>query len=203
MKQFVKTTSSAVPLPTKNIDTDQIIPARYLTTIERQGLGEGLFAGWRFDRSGQPRSEFVMNQARYQDSEILVAGHNFGCGSSREHAVWALQEAGFAVVISTGFADIFHNNALRNGLVPVILDLNTHQRLMTALSEEDPPEVTVDLEHLQVSFAETTVSYEFDPFARHCITSGLDELGYLLEQLGQIDIFERQHPPRVNTLGGS
>jgi len=202
MKLFVTTTSTAIPLPRENVDTDQIIPARYLTTIAREGLGEGLFADWRCGADGTPRPEFVMNQPRYQGAEILVAGHNFGCGSSREHAVWALLEAGISAVISTGFADIFHNNALRNGLVPVVVDEATHAALMSALDDPAPPKVTVDLERLSLSFGDNEASFAFDSFAQHCITHGLDELGYLLEHLPNIERYESAQKPRVNTLGG-
>jgi 3-isopropylmalate/(R)-2-methylmalate dehydratase small subunit len=184
-----------VALPIENIDTDQIIPARYLKVTDKNGLGEALFTDWRAD------PEFVLNRPEAQSAGVLVAGHNFGCGSSREHAPWALQGFGFKAVVSTYFADIFKNNALKNGLLPIVVDPETLLQL-TSLCEEDPTtEITVDLANQQIVINESqTVSFPIDAFSKHCLLYGVDQLGYLQAQETAINAYETTNPQRVNTL---
>lgn len=180
-------TSRTVVLPADNIDTDQIIPAQFLTTISREGLGKHLFHGWRFDSRGKPRPEFPLNQPDAKGARILVTGRNFGCGSSREHAPWALQDYGFQAVISTEIADIFRFNALKNGIVPVIADPDSHSWLM----QHPNTEVTIDLESLTIRFGgDRKCSFPLDAFARYCVMNGVDELGYLLSREADIAQYE-------------
>ena len=182
--------SATVVLPATNIDTDQIIPARFLTTTTRAGLGTALFADWRYDGSGQPRADFPLNQPQAQGSRILVAGRNFGCGSSREHAPWALLEYGIRAVISTEIADIFRGNSLKNGLLPIVVDEDVHRWLLGhpgAEVEVDLPASTVTLPDGQL------VHFPIEAFARHCLMHGIDELGFLLAQDEAIAGFERRH----------
>ncbi len=189
MQPFTTLTSRTAVLPAANIDTDQIIPARFLTTTTRAGLGERLFADWRYDERGAPRPDFPLNQPAAQGCRILVAGRNFGCGSSREHAAWALADYGFRAVISTEIADIFRNNALKNGLLPVIVEeaigqwLTVHPGATVTLSVEDS---TLELPDGR------SVSFPIEPFARHCLLEGIDELGFLLARAPEIDAFERR-----------
>jgi 3-isopropylmalate/(R)-2-methylmalate dehydratase small subunit len=167
-----------VVIESENIDTDQIIPARYLKGTTRSGLGAGLFSDWRYDADGRARSEFVLNQPHAEGAEILVAGHNFGCGSSREHAPWALLDHGFRAIVSTGIADIFRANSLKNGLLPVVVDEATHQRLLDAGTGT----VTIDVEEQVLALDDgTAVEFPIDPFAKHCLINGIDELGFLLD----------------------
>ena len=181
-------TSSTVVLPVDNIDTDQIIPARYLKGTSRSGLGKVLFADWRYDAQGRPKPDFVLNRSEARGAEVLVAGDNFGCGSSREHAPWALVDAGFRAVISTSIADIFKNNALKNGLLPIEVEPAVHRRL----AAQPGALVTVDLEAQAVTLADgTRAEFEVEPFARYCLLNGVDELSFLLGQAGAIDAFER------------
>jgi 3-isopropylmalate/(R)-2-methylmalate dehydratase small subunit len=190
--------SSFVVLPTPNIDTDQIIPARFLKTTDKQGLGERLFADWRYDESGAPRPDFPLNRPEARGVEILVGGHNFGCGSSREHAPWALLGFGFRAVVSTRFADIFHGNALKNGLLPITVPPDIHARLLHW--PEPGARLTIDLEHETLTLPDgTAVTFPIDPFAKHCLLTGVDELGYLLTQLPAIEAYELAHPARVDT----
>lgn len=187
--------SRTVVLPGENIDTDQIIPARFLLVTTRAGLDAGLFADWRYDGQGRPRPDFPLNRPEAAGARILVAGRNFGCGSSREHAAWALAQAGFQAVISSGFADIFRGNALKNGLVPVELPEAEHAQL---LAQPGAP-VTVDLTTLQVRLPDGGLcGFKLDPFARHCLMEGLDELGFLLSRDAAIWAFEtaRSHATR-------
>jgi 3-isopropylmalate/(R)-2-methylmalate dehydratase small subunit len=182
-------TSRTMVLPAANIDTDQIIPARFLTTTTREGLGRHLFADWRYGTDGTPRADFVLNQAAAQGCRILVAGRNFGCGSSREHAPWALTDYGLRAVISTQFADIFTSNALKNGLLPVIVDEPTSDWLMA----HPGVEVTLDVLQRTLCLPEgPAVSFPLEDFARHCLSRGLDELDYLLERRNEIEAFERR-----------
>jgi len=182
------------------VDTDQIIPARFLKTIERRGLGAHLFADWRVDEHGQPRPEFPLNSPDARDASILVAGHNFGCGSSREHAPWALLDFGFRAVISTGFADIFRNNALKTGLLPVALSTPAHSMLLEQLAESPRAQVTIDLQTQTATLPDGTAhAFVVDPFARHCLLNGVDELGFLLEQDAAIAAYESTHTSRVCT----
>jgi 3-isopropylmalate/(R)-2-methylmalate dehydratase small subunit len=184
--------SRTVVLPADNVDTDQIIPARYLLGTGSTGYGDKLFANWRFDEQGQPRPEFVLNRPENVGAQILVAGRNFGCGSSREHAVWALRDYGFKAVVSTAFADIFSSNALKNGLVPVIVDAATHEQLL-----DDPgQEVTIDI-HARTLTAPGGPSVEFhiEPFARYCLMNGVDELAFLISRGPEIAAFEAKNGP--------
>ena len=182
-----------VVLPIANVDTDQIIPARFLKVTKREGLGEALFADWRYDREGHPRLDFVLNEKTAGGAGILVAGDNFGCGSSREHAPWALLDYGFQAIVSTGFADIFRNNSLKNGLLPVVVDDETHQAVMA----EPGMEVTIDLETCTLTLANgKTVSFPIDAFARFCLLNGKDELAFLLEQESDIAAYEARRSAR-------
>jgi 3-isopropylmalate/(R)-2-methylmalate dehydratase small subunit len=183
--------SRTVVLPAENVDTDQIIPARFLMTTSRDGLGDGLFADWRYDSEGQPRPDFVLNRDEAKDCRILVAGRNFGCGSSREHAVWALQGGGFQAVVSTEFADIFRGNSLKNALVPVLVDEATHERLV----ESPGADVTIDIEGKTLAFDGERVEFPLEPFARFCLLNGLDELAFLLERENGIARFEEASGP--------
>jgi 3-isopropylmalate/(R)-2-methylmalate dehydratase small subunit len=188
MERFTTLTSRTVALPAANIDTDQIIPARFLTTTTRAGLGEHLFADWRYDEHGGPRAEFVLNQPAAAGCRILVAGRNFGCGSSREHAAWALVDHGFRAVISTEIADIFGNNALKNGLLPVIVSEATAGWLMA----HPGAALTIDVAQRTLVLPDgTTVSFPLEAFARHCLLEGVDELGFLLARVSDIDAYER------------
>jgi 3-isopropylmalate/(R)-2-methylmalate dehydratase small subunit len=182
--------SRTAVLPLANIDTDQIIPARYLRATTREGFGKNLFADWRYDANGTPKPDFVLNQPAAQGCSILVAGRNFGCGSSREHAPWALVDFGIRAVISTEFADIFRSNALKNGLVPVLVDDATSEWLLS----HPGADVTVDLESSTVTLPTgARVSFPIEPFARYCLVNGVDELGFLRAKLPQIEAFERTH----------
>jgi len=183
--------SRTVVLPSTNIDTDQIVPARFLTTTTRAGLGaKALFADWRFDAAGRLRPEFVLNQPAAAGCHILVAGHNFGCGSSREHAPWALIDYGFQAIISTEIADIFRSNALKNGLVPVVVDPPSHAWLVA----HPGVELSIDIERRALALpGGRAVEFPLEAFARYCLLNGVDELGYLLGHAAQIDAFERAH----------
>jgi 3-isopropylmalate/(R)-2-methylmalate dehydratase small subunit len=187
----IKTFSSkTVVLPTENIDTDQIIPARFLKATSKNGLGEKLFADWRFAADGSQKGDFALNKAEAKGARVLVAGDNFGCGSSREHAPWALYDYGFRAVISTSIADIFKNNSLKNGLLPIVLDASTHAKLLAAPGAE----VTISLEDLTVTLADgdsrISAKFSVDPFSRYCLLNGIDELQFLLSQDAEIAKFE-------------
>ena len=192
-------TSRLVPLPVDNVDTDQIIPARYLKGTSKDGLGEGLFADWRYDGHGNPREGFVLNRPEMAGRSVLLAGANFGSGSSREHAAWALQAFGFKAVLAPLFADIFRNNALKNGLLPVELPADAHAELAAALEADPDAEVTVDLEAETVRLPGGPVAFRVDPFARRMLLDGTDELGYLLSQGAAVAAYEDAHPSRVDT----
>ena len=182
--------SRTVVLPTTNIDTDQIIPARFLTSTSRAGFGKHLFADWRYDSQGNPKPDFALNKPEAQGASILVAGRNIGCGSSREHAAWALQDFGIAAVISTEFADIFRTNCLKNGLVPVLVDEKTHAWLLA----NPQAEVTIDVEHSTLVLPDgTLVKFPLEGFARYCLLNGVDELGYLLSKSDAISKYEQAH----------
>jgi 3-isopropylmalate/(R)-2-methylmalate dehydratase small subunit len=200
MTPFTNFQSRMVPMPINDIDTDQIIPARFLKTVNRAGLGDQLFNDWRYLADGSPNPEFVLNRPEMAGRAILLAGDNFGCGSSREHAPWALTAWGIRAVISTSFADIFRNNALKNGLVPVALSSDGVARI-TSLLESDPAAViTVDLEAQQVRLpGGDALPFQVDPFARRMLLDGTDELGYLLSLEPAIEAYEAAHPPRVDT----
>jgi 3-isopropylmalate/(R)-2-methylmalate dehydratase small subunit len=182
--------SRTVVLPASNIDTDQIIPARFLTTTTRIGLGKQLFSDWRYRPDGSPQEDFALNQPAAAGCQVLVAGRNLGCGSSREHAPWALLDYGFRAVISTEIADIFRNNSLKNGLLPIVVDEATSRWLI----ENPGSEVDIDLASASLSMANgASVTFPIDPFARYCLLNGIDELGYLLQQQERIALYEAQH----------
>jgi 3-isopropylmalate/(R)-2-methylmalate dehydratase small subunit len=180
-----------VVLPIDNVDTDQIIPARFLVTTSREGLGRALFADWRWEADGRPKAGFALNRKEAEGAHVLVAGRNFGCGSSREHAVWALQAGGFEAVVSTSFADIFRGNALKNGLVPVQVDEATHARLVEAPGTS----VSIDVEACVLSFGTRRAPFPLEPFARYCLRSGLDELAFLRSRERDIAAYEAGAAP--------
>lgn len=190
MAQFTSLTSRIVPLPANDVDTDQIIPARYLKVTDKQGLGEALFFNWRYNPDGSPNPDFALNQPRHQGAQILLAGDNFGCGSSREHAPWALTAYGFRAVISTSFADIFRNNALKNGLLPIIVDAETHQKLFALPAGST---LTVDLAAQTLAFPGGSAVFPIDRFSKVCLLNGVDELGYLLGMEKEIAAYEQQN----------
>jgi 3-isopropylmalate/(R)-2-methylmalate dehydratase small subunit len=197
MIKFTAFESKLVSLPIDNIDTDQIIPARFLKTISKDGLGDQLFYDWRYDAEGKPKPEFVLNTPAAKAAEILLAGDNFGCGSSREHAPWALTQYGFRAVISTSFADIFKQNSLKNSLLPIVVPRDVHAELFAnpdALVKVDLASKTLTLP------SGRAVEFPVDSFARHCLLEGIDELGYILKQEPAIAAFEAAHPAAVNTL---
>jgi 3-isopropylmalate/(R)-2-methylmalate dehydratase small subunit len=192
MAKFTTLTSRVIPLPVANVDTDQIIPARFLKATDKLGMGNNCFADWRYLPDGSPNSNFVLNRPEHQGAQILLAGDNFGCGSSREHAPWALTGWGIRVVISTSIADIFRSNALKNGLIPVVVDPEAHQMLFDIVHELPQAEWTVDLETQTVQLPTgQALSFEIDPFARTCLLQGIDELGYLLAFESQIREYEK------------
>ncbi len=183
-----------VVIPNENIDTDQIIPARFLKAIDKEGMGKNLFADWRYDSAGKPRPDFVLNQPQAQGAHILLAGDNFACGSSREHAVWALTAFGFRAVISTLFADIFKSNALKNGLLPIEVDKQTHASLLALLTKNPSSLIKVDLPAQSLTMPDgRVVRFPIDPFSKTCLIRGTDELGYLLAQQDAIKAYEIAH----------
>jgi len=183
MEPFKQLTGTAVPLRAENVDTDQIIPARYLTAVTKAGMGDGLFSAWRYNADGSPKEEFILNQPEFEGAEILVAGRNFGSGSSREHAVWALTEYGFRCVITPGFADIFFNNSLKNALLPVTLPEETVNMLLDLVEEEPDTKISVDLVNQTVTLPDgQKLGFEIDPFRKMCLLEGLDDMGYLLSK---------------------
>ncbi len=194
MAHFTSLTSRLLPLPVNDIDTDQIIPASYLKATDKSGMTAGLFANWRYQPDGSLNPDFVLNKPEYQGAQVLLAGDNFGCGSSREHAPWALTGYGFRAVISTSFADIFRNNALKNGLLPVIVDADTHRALFEMLDEIPSAQVTIDLASQTVTLPTgQTAAFPIDGFSKTCLLKGTDELGYLLGFDAQIADYETQH----------
>lgn len=194
MDKITRFSGKAIALPHNDVDTDQIIPARFLKVTDKQGLGEALFCDWRYDADGSPHPEFILNQPHADGASILLAGHNFGCGSSREHAPWALQGYGFRAIVSTQFADIFRNNSLKNGLLPITVDADTHQQLLDLAAEEPDLELTVDLETQTLTLPDgRRVPFPIDPFNKVCLLNGVDELGYLLQQEPAIRAYEEQH----------
>ncbi len=192
MAQFITLTSRVVVVPQNDIDTDQIIPARFLKTTDKAGLGSSLFADWRYGPDGAPRPEFPLNAPRAKGAQILLAGDNFGCGSSREHAPWALTGFGFRAVVSTRFADIFKNNALKNGLLPVAVDAATHAALLAQLAKDPEAELAVDLASQTLTLPDgRTASFPVDAFSKTCLLNGVDELGYILRFEDRIAAHER------------
>jgi 3-isopropylmalate/(R)-2-methylmalate dehydratase small subunit len=198
MIKFVPFESRLVPLAIDNIDTDQIIPARFLKTISKDGLGDQLFYDWRYDAEGKPQPDFILNTAAAKASRILLAGDNFGCGSSREHAPWALSQYGFRAVISTSFADIFRQNSLKNSLLPIVVPRDVHAELF----RNPNMIVKVDLASQTLTLpGGRAIEFPVDGFAKHCLLEGIDELGYILQQDSTISAFESAHPVTINTLG--
>ena len=191
MQKFDTLTGIAAPLPLVNIDTDMIIPKQFLKTIKRSGLGVNLFDEMRYDRQGNEIPDFVLNKPQYRDAQILVAGDNFGCGSSREHAPWALLDFGIRCVISTSFADIFYNNCFKNGILPVVLPQEDVDKLMEDAERGSNATVTVDLESQTISGPDGgEITFEVDPWRKHCLLNGLDDIGLTLEKAPAIDAFE-------------
>jgi 3-isopropylmalate/(R)-2-methylmalate dehydratase small subunit len=192
--QFTSLTARCVVLSNTDVDTDQIIPARFLKVTDKLGLGEKLFCDWRYLDDGSPNPKFILNQAEARGTKILVAGHNFGCGSSREHAPWALVGWGFQAVISTMFADIFKGNSLKNGLIPVVLEPAAHAALVAARARDQNLPVTIDLAATTVSWlGQAPLPFPIDPFSRSCLLDGVDELGYLQKFAAQADAYEAAH----------
>jgi 3-isopropylmalate/(R)-2-methylmalate dehydratase small subunit len=197
----IKTFSARIAaLPVENIDTDQIIPAKYLKVTNKDGLAEGLFQAWRFNPDGTPKADFVLNRPEAQGAQVLVAGHNFGCGSSREHAPWALQGYGFKAVISTFFADIFKGNSLKNGLLPIQVDEETLHQLFSLFEEDPTTTVTINLETQTVTLPDgRAVGFPIDPFAKHCLLNGVDQMGFLLGEDPAIAGYEAANQDGVHT----
>jgi 3-isopropylmalate/(R)-2-methylmalate dehydratase small subunit len=191
MEPFRTIRARVVALPNENIDTDQITPARFLKVTDKAGMDKYLFADWRYDAAGNPKPDFVLNQPHAQSAQILLAGDNFGCGSSREHAVWALTAFGFRAVISTSVADIFCSNALKNGLLPIVVDKTTHRDLFDLVEEIPDIELTIEIAAQTLRLPDgRTVSFPIDPFAKACLIEGVDELGYLLARQDAIARYE-------------
>ncbi len=200
MEKFTAFTGRIAPLAIDNIDTDQIIPARFLKTTSKVGLGDELFFDWRYDAEGKPKPDFLLNKPEGHAAQILLAGDNFGCGSSREHAPWALLQYGFRAVISTSFADIFRGNALKNSLLPIAVPAESHRALFQAVTENPAVTVAVDLVQQQLTLPDgSTVHFPIDEFAKHCMLEGIDELGYILQQEPAISAYEAQRVLTVNT----
>lgn len=191
MKKFTKLTSAVVPLNIENIDTDQIIPARFLKSTTREGFGENLFRDWRYENDNQPKAEFVLNNPTYS-GKILVAGKNFGCGSSREHAAWAIQDAGFDVVVSSFFADIFKGNALNNGLLPVQVSEDFLAQIFNAVEQDAKSSLEVDLENQTITITATAnvENFEINPYKKSCLINGFDDIDFILAQKALIEVFE-------------
>ncbi|MBW2585451.1 MAG: 3-isopropylmalate dehydratase small subunit [Deltaproteobacteria bacterium] len=193
MAKFTTLTSHAVPLPDENVDTDQIIPARFLKVTDKDGLGDSLFCDWRYLKDGSDNPAFVLNEAASQGAQILIAGNNFGSGSSREHAPWALVGWGFRAIISTGFADIFQSNSLKNGLLPVEVTADVYQALMDAVQSDRSTKIAIDLATQSVTGLDgLEATFPIDTFSKHCLLEGIDQLGYLLSFDGQISSYEQQ-----------
>jgi 3-isopropylmalate/(R)-2-methylmalate dehydratase small subunit len=198
MEKFTAFDSKVVVFPVDNIDTDQIIPARFLKTISKAGLGDQLFYDYRYDAEGRPRPDFILNQPAARECRVLVAGDNFGCGSSREHAPWALTQYGFKAVISTGFADIFKNNSLKNGLLPIVVPRDVHAKLLALGADAS---VKIDLASQTLAFgAGEKCEFPVDPFSKTCLLEGVDELGYILRQSGAIAAYEERRESMLSTL---
>jgi 3-isopropylmalate/(R)-2-methylmalate dehydratase small subunit len=202
---FTVFTSKVVPLPAENVDTDQIVPARYLKVTDKAGLAEALFRDWRYNEDGslkEPR--FVLDQPGMAGRRILLVGDNCGAGSSREHAPWALTAWGVRAILSTSFADIFRSNSLKNGVLPIVVDASTHARLFELLARDPDAELTIDLAEQGVLLPDgATIDFDIDPFAKQMILAGTDELGYLLTRGPEIEAWESAHPPRIDTLTGT
>ena len=202
---FTVFTSAVVPIPAENVDTDQIVPARYLKVTDKAGLAEALFRDWRFEEDGslkEPR--FILDRPEMAGRRILLVGDNFGAGSSREHAPWALTAWGIRAILSTSYADIFRSNSLKNGVLPIVVDRDTHARLFALLAAEPDAQLTIDLAEQGVLLPDgTTIDFEIDPFAKRMILAGTDELGYLLAKDAEMKAWEAAHPPRIDALAGA
>ena len=190
MANFTTLTSRVMPVPVNDIDTDQIIPAQFLKVTDKNGLADALFFNWRYNDDKSPNKDFIINKPESAGCQILLAGDNFGCGSSREHAPWALTAYGFRAVISTSFADIFRNNSLKNGLIPIIVDDETHKMLFDLVEEAPRAELTVDLATQTLSYPGGSVNFPIDPFNKTCLLNGVDELGYIMGFENQIAAYE-------------
>ncbi|MDA0203932.1 MAG: 3-isopropylmalate dehydratase small subunit [Acidobacteria bacterium] len=201
MPAITKFTGKAVALPIQDIDTDQIIPARYLKTISKDGLAINLFNDWRYLPSGEPNPDFVINKPEHAGATILLAGDNFGCGSSREHAPWALMSYGFKAVVSTSFADIFCNNSLKNGLLTVIVDQATHRKVIELAQADANLQLTIDLENQQFVLPDgSSVEFPIDAFSKKCLLAGVDQLGYLQNQMTAVKGYESRVGDRVRSM---
>ncbi len=202
MEAFTTLSSQFIAIQVNDIDTDQIMPARFLKVTDKAGLGDNVFYDWRYNEDGSPKADFMLNQPGAKEAKILVAGDNFGCGSSREHAPWGLVGFGFRAIISTSFADIFRNNSLKNGLLPVIVDTKTQQKLFD-LAETDPEaKLNIDLDAQTLTLPDgPAVKFPIDAFSKTCLLQGLDQLGYLRKHETAVIDYEKLHPARVNTLG--
>jgi 3-isopropylmalate/(R)-2-methylmalate dehydratase small subunit len=198
MKPFTNFESRVLPMPGNNIDTDQIIPARFLKTTSKEGLDKQLFNDWRYDEKGNPKPDFILNEPRAKGVEVLLAGDNFGCGSSREHAPWALTQFGFRAVISTSFADIFKQNALKNSLLPIVVSPEIHAELL-ALPEAAKVKIDLTAQTLTLPNGKSA-EFPVDSFSKHCLLNGVDELGYILQQESRIGAFEATRQGSINTL---
>jgi 3-isopropylmalate/(R)-2-methylmalate dehydratase small subunit len=202
MKPFTNFESRMAPLAINNVDTDQIIPARFLKTTSKQGLDQHLFNDWRYDAQGNPKPDFLLNQTRVKGAQVLLAGDNFGCGSSREHAPWALTQFGFRAVISTSFADIFTQNSLKNSLLPIVVPADVHAELFQAVARDPDARVKIDLAAQTLTTpGGRQVPFPVDTFSKHCLLEGVDELGYILSQEAAIAGYEAKRVGSVNTLG--
>lgn len=203
--KFRSFTSAVIPLPAENVDTDQIVPARYLKVTDKDGLRDALFRDWRYDEDGGLKEPlFVMDRVAMLDRKILLVGDNFGTGSSREHAPWALTAWGIRAILSTSFADIFRNNALKNGLLPIVVEAERHRQLFEMATANPGAELTVDLESQVIHLpGDEDLPFEVDPFARMMLLAGTDEMGYLLAKVPAIDAWEAVHPARIDTRAGA
>ncbi len=203
--KFQNFTSGVIPLPAENVDTDQIVPARYLKVTDKEGLREALFRDWRYDEDGGLKEPlFVMDRVAMLDRQILLVGDNFGTGSSREHAPWALTAWGIRAILSTSFADIFRNNALKNGLLPIVVETEKHRQLFELVGADPAAQLTVDLEAQVVHLpGDEDLPFEVDPFARLMLLEGTDEMGYLVGKLAAIEVWEAGHRPRIDTRAGA
>ncbi len=202
--RFESFTSAVIPLLAENVDTDQVIPARFLKTTEKSGLADALFNDWRYLPDGSPNPEFILNRPDMQGRQILLTGDNFGTGSSREHAPWALTSWGIRAVMSTSFADIFRNNALKNGLLPIAVPPDTHARLVELVRADPDAQLSVDLEAQLVHLpGDEDVPFDVDPFAKRMLLAGTDEIGWVMAKDADIERWEATHPPRVNTAAAA
>ena len=201
MKPFTNFESRMVPLAINNIDTDQIIPARFLKTTTKQGLDQQLFCDWRYDAQGNPNPDFILNQPRARGAQVLLAGDNFGCGSSREHAPWALTQFGFRAVVSTSFADIFNQNSLKNSLLPIVVPPDVEAELFAAVASDPDAVVKIDLANQTLTTpGGRKVEFPIDAFSKHCLLEGVDELGYILQHEAHIAAYEARRVGSIDTL---